>query len=41
MLTVWWAGMDFIDRLSEIEPELLHDAELMARQIEADNTEEK
>ena len=36
VLTVWWAGMDFIDRLPELEPELMREAELMARQIEAE-----
>ena len=36
VLTVWHGGMDFIDRLPNIEPDLLHEAEIMARQIYAD-----
>ena len=33
VLTVWHGSMDFIDRLPDIEPGLLHEAEIMARQI--------
>ena len=35
VLAVWHGSMDFIDRLPELEPELLYEAELMAQQIEA------
>ena len=35
VLTVWHGSMDFIDRLPNIEPDLLHEAEIMARQIDA------
>lgn len=35
VLTVWHGSMDFIDRLPNIEPDLLHEAEIMARQINA------
>lgn len=35
VLTIWHGSMDFIDRLSNIEHDLLHEAEIMARQIEA------
>lgn len=34
VLTVWHGSMDFIDRLPKIEPSLLQEAEIMARQIE-------
>ena len=37
VLTVWHGSMDFIDRLPNIEPDLLHEAEIMARQIDAAN----
>ncbi len=36
VLTVWHGSMDFADRLSRLEPELLHEAEFMARRIEAE-----
>ncbi len=36
VLTVWHGSMDFIDRLSQLEPELQHEAEFMVRQIEAE-----
>ena len=36
VLTVWHGSMDFIDRLPKIEPDLLHEAEIMARQIEGE-----
>lgn len=36
VLTVWHGSMDFIERLSELEPDLRHEAEWMAAQIEAD-----
>lgn len=34
VLTVWWAGMDFLDRLTELEPELVGEADFLAQQIE-------
>ena len=34
VLTVWHGSMDFIDRLPKLEPDLLHEAEIMASQIE-------
>ena len=34
VLTVRHGSMDFIDRLPNIEPDLVHEAEIMARQIE-------
>lgn len=37
ILTVWHGSMDFIDRLPTIEPDLMYEAEIMARQIEAKN----
>lgn len=37
ILTVWHGSMDFIDRLSRLEPELRHEAEFMVRGIEAEN----
>ena len=36
VLTVWHGSMDFIDRLAKIEPDLLLEAEIMARQIEGE-----
>lgn len=33
ILTVWHGSMDFIDRLPKLEPQLLKEAELMARGI--------
>jgi plasmid stabilization system protein ParE len=36
VLTVWHGSMDFIDRLPNIEPDLVHEAEIMARQIDAE-----
>ena len=36
VLTVWHGSMDFMDRLSRLEPELRHEAEFMVRQIEAE-----
>lgn len=38
VLTVWHGSSDFIDRLPKLEPELLREAELMARQIQTDLT---
>ncbi len=38
VLTVWHGSMDFIDRLPSIEPGLLHEAEIMARQIDVERT---
>ncbi len=40
VLTVWHGSMDFIDRLPRLEPELLDEAELMARQIEAEDKQD-
>ncbi|MGE3424828.1 MAG: type II toxin-antitoxin system RelE/ParE family toxin [Dehalococcoidia bacterium] len=34
VLTVWHGSMDFIERLGELEPSLLQEAELLARRIE-------
>lgn len=34
VLTVWHGSMDFIDRLPKLEPDLLLEAEIMARQID-------
>jgi len=39
VLTVWHGSMDFIDRLPNIEPDLVHEAEIMARQIDAGGDE--
>lgn len=36
ILTVWWSGMDFIERLSKLEPVLMDEAELLARKIESE-----
>lgn len=36
VLTVWHGSMDFIDRLSSLEPSLMEEAEIMARQIEGE-----
>ncbi len=36
VMTVWHGSMDFIDLLSELEPELRHEAEFMVRRIEAE-----
>lgn len=36
VLTVWHGSMDFIDRLPKLEPDLLHEADIMAGQIERD-----
>lgn len=33
VLMVWHGGMDFIDRLPNLEPDLLLEAEIMARKI--------
>ena len=35
VLTVWHGSMDFVDRLATLEPELLYEADSMARQIES------
>jgi len=35
VLTVWHGSMDFVDHLSTLEPELLYEAESMARQIKS------
>ena len=37
VLTVWHGSMDFIDRLPKIEPELMYEAEFMARRIEEED----
>ena len=34
VLTVWWAGMDFIDRFPKLEPDLIREAELLAQQTD-------
>lgn len=34
VLAVWHGSMDFIDRLPDLEPQLLREAELFAEQIE-------
>ncbi len=39
VLTVWHGSMDFIDRLPKLEPDLLHEAEIMASQIEGERDE--
>ena len=39
VLTVWHGSMGFIDRLPNIEPDLLHEAEIMARHIEGARVE--
>ncbi len=39
VLTVWHGSMDFLDRLSQLEPDLLHEAEIMASQIEGERDE--
>ena len=36
VLTVWHGSMDFIDRLSSLEPSLMEEAEIMAKQIEGE-----
>jgi plasmid stabilization system protein ParE len=33
VLAVWHGSMDFIDRLAKLEPDLKHEAELLARRI--------
>ena len=35
ILSVWHGSMDFVDRLATLEPELMYEAESMARQIES------
>ena len=39
VLSVWHGSMDFIGRLAKLEPELLHEAELMAHRIVAERSE--
>ena len=39
VLTVWHGSMDFISRLPKLEPDLLQEAELMAKQVEAGRSE--
>ena len=39
VLTVWHGSMDFIDRLPKLEPDLMHEAEIMASQIEGERDE--
>ncbi|MEM7164167.1 MAG: type II toxin-antitoxin system RelE/ParE family toxin [Planctomycetota bacterium] len=34
VLTVWHGAMDFFDRLADIEPDLMREAAIMAKQIE-------
>jgi toxin ParE1/3/4 len=34
ILTVWHGAMDFLGRLHRLEPQLVHEAELLARQID-------
>ena len=34
VLAVWHGSMDFVDRLPELEPDLVREAEIVARQIE-------
>jgi hypothetical protein len=41
VLTVWHASMDFIDRLPELEPGLLQEAQLLARQITGNEKEQR
>ena len=36
VLSVWHGRMDFVDRLVDLEPSLAREAELLARQIEAE-----
>ncbi len=33
VLTVWHGSMDFIERLPDLEPDLMRDAEIMARKV--------
>lgn len=40
VLTVWHGSMDLIDRLPRIEPDLMLEAEIMARQIEGRRDDE-
>ncbi len=40
VLTVSHGSMGFFDRLPKLEPDLLHEAELMAKQVEAGKSEE-
>jgi len=35
VLAIWHGSMDLIDRLPRLEPQLTHEAELLARQIES------
>jgi plasmid stabilization system protein ParE len=37
VLAVWHGTMDFIDRLPKLEPDLMHEAELLARRITAED----
>ena len=37
VLAVWHGSMDLIDHLPKLEPDLMHEAELLARRIEASN----
>ena len=39
VLAVWHGSIDFIDRLPELEPELLREAEIMVSQIESGRDE--
>ena len=39
VLTLWHGSMDLIDRLPKLEPDLLHEAEIMASQIEGERAE--